>query len=473
MSALDVLRQIKQLRRQQQTNVKIVEWGNADYINNIGIENLTRKELRNHLEARDLETAGTRLELLERLRTSLADEQLHKFAYNETIDTDVLIQADMEERGSVYVTGLNDRGQLGLGDMEPRKFFTCVPNLKGLGVCFVASGADMSYAITQEHDVYVWGGGGVGRTGINPNIRKRGNAAKEQNWLEPIPVTDLQGEECSAVTVGASHCLALGRGGDCFVWGDNDAGQLGLGDFTNKVSVCINNSFPPVAQVCTGSNHSAALTRSGKVYTWGHGSYGRLGIGETERIGSDEKLKYFFPVPNLLSTLEPITQISCGADHMLAKGNSGVWTWGNGSGGKLGIGDTTNRNDPVLIPKLRGKSVLQVLAGTWHSMAIVQYPPMLQGGYLYTWGSGFHGQLAQGTKTVCLEPTIVEYFTHIHTLIKMVAAGSHHCMAVTKDGEVYSWGSNNYGELGRYIITLILNYTNILTHRLLLLFLDE
>ena len=51
MSALDVLRQIKQARRQQTGVTKIVEWGNADYINSIGgIENLTRKDLRNHLE---------------------------------------------------------------------------------------------------------------------------------------------------------------------------------------------------------------------------------------------------------------------------------------------------------------------------------------------------------------------------------------------------------------------------------------
>lgn len=58
MSALDVLRQIKQLRRAEKKSIKVVEWGNADYINSVGIDNLTRKELRNHLEARDLDTNG-------------------------------------------------------------------------------------------------------------------------------------------------------------------------------------------------------------------------------------------------------------------------------------------------------------------------------------------------------------------------------------------------------------------------------
>ena len=160
MSALDVLRQIKQARRTQTGTVKVVEWGNADYIKGIGIENLTRRELRNHLEARDLDTTGSRLELLDRLRGDLADEQMHKFAYVETVDTEFLIEADLEERGSVYVAGSNKRGQLGVGDQEPRKMFSVVPHLRGINVVNVSAGFDMCFAITEEHDVYVWGGAG-------------------------------------------------------------------------------------------------------------------------------------------------------------------------------------------------------------------------------------------------------------------------------------------------------------------------
>jgi alpha-tubulin suppressor-like RCC1 family protein len=464
MSALEVLRQIKQLRRAQQANVRIVEWGNADFINNVGIDNLTRKELRNHLEARDLDTTGTRLELLERLRTSLADEQLHKFAYNETLDTAEMIQADIEERGSVYVTGLNDRGQLGLGDLEPRRFFTVINSLRGVGCNFAKCGADMSYVVTHDHDVYVWGGGGVGRTGINPTVRKRGSAAKQQNWLEPIIVPEMAGEECNSVVLGSSHCMALGRGGDCFVWGDNDAGQLGLGHFTNQITVAVNNSFPSVKQIGCGSNHSVIVTHSGQIYTWGHGANGRLGIGETERIGVPDKEKSYFPVPMLLKTLEPIRQISCGADHILAIGESGVWSWGNGSGAKLGHGDIKDRYEPTLIPKLAGKSVLQVEASSFFSLAIVQYPPILDGGYLYTWGQGYFGQLAQGSLNMIQEPKICEFFVQCHLMLKSVAAGPNHCLGMSKEGELFSWGNNLYGALGRKIDEKDVNYTPLPGH---------
>lgn len=452
MSALDVLRQIKQLRRSQDTGAKVVEWGNADFINSVGLENLTRKELRNHLEARDLETTGTRLELMERLRSSLADEQLHKFAYVEALDTEQMIQADLEERGSVYVCGLNDKGQLGLGDLDSKKIFTPISGLRGVGVIFVTCGGDMSYAVTQEHDVYVWGGGGVGRTGINPHAhRKKGAPRPDKNYLEPQVVVDLAGEECTSVAVGSSHCLALGRGGDCFVWGDNESGQLGIGNFDNKVTISVNNSFPPIHQVSCGANHSAVLTKTNQVYMWGHGYNGRLGIGETERIGADEKMKHFFPVPSHIRTLEAVTQVSCGADHALAIGSSGVWSWGCGSGHKLGLGDVRDRSEPNLVPKLRGRSIRQVVASTWFSMAIVQYPPILSGGYLYTWGSGYYGQLAHGTKSVVEQPEIVEYFVHCHTMLKMIAGGPNHCLAVTQEGELYSWGNNTFGALGRKI----------------------
>lgn len=59
MSALDVLKQIKTARRGENRG-KPVEWGSADYINRVGVERLNGRELRNHLEARDLSTQGDR-----------------------------------------------------------------------------------------------------------------------------------------------------------------------------------------------------------------------------------------------------------------------------------------------------------------------------------------------------------------------------------------------------------------------------
>jgi alpha-tubulin suppressor-like RCC1 family protein len=143
-----------------------------------------------------------------------------------------------------------------------------------------------------------------------------------------------------------------------------------------------------------------------------------------------------------------------------------VWAWGHGAGGKLGMADkdTKDRYEPCLVPKLRGRSVLQVCAGTWHSMALVTYPPMLKGGWVYTWGSGYHGQLAQGPICVSYIPQLIEYFVVVHVLIKSICCGSHHCLAVTKEGELYSWGSNTDGCLGRKIDERDVVYTPVPGH---------
>mmetsp|Transcript_3703 Transcript_3703/g.5731 ORF Transcript_3703/g.5731 Transcript_3703/m.5731 type:complete len:537 (-) Transcript_3703:66-1676(-) len=462
MSALDVLRQIK-LARLSKGPKKIIEWGNAEHINEIGVENLSRKDLRNHLEARDLETTGTRLELIERLRVSLADEQLHKFAYQETLDTEFLIQADLEERGSVYVCGRNDKGQLGTGDIESRSVFSVLPQMRGANVRLIAASTDMTFAVTEDYTVYVWGGGGVGRTGYNPKGSKALQGG-QINWLEPQMVYDLAGEECIQVSVGSSHCLACAQGGDTFVWGDGNCGQLGLGHFDNHPTIAINNSFPAVKQVAAGANHSLALTQTGTLYSWGHAGNGRLGVGASERLGVPERERHLFPVPTHLATLEPVSQVACGADHTLALGPSGVWAWGSGSGYKLGLGDQRDRYDPVLVPRTKEKVILQVAAGAWHSMAIIQYPPMMGGGVLYTWGSGYHGQLAQGSTQVSSYAQPVEYFYNVHLLIKEVSAGDFHCAAITREGELYTWGSNKYGCLGRTIEEKDVIYTPIPGH---------
>jgi alpha-tubulin suppressor-like RCC1 family protein len=46
-------------------------------------------------------------------------------------------------------------------------------------------------------------------------------------------------------------------------------------------------------------------------------------------------------------------------------------------------------------------------------------------------------------------PETVEYFVIYHLSIKKIFAGSHHAAAITKEGELYTWGSNKNGCLGR------------------------
>ena len=104
------------------------------------------------MEARDEPSTGNKRQLIERLENSLEEERLRGIAYTEDLEAEFVLNADLEERGSVYVVGSNNAGQLGLGDLISRETFTVVPATRGMGVRHVAAGYDVSFAVTEDHD---------------------------------------------------------------------------------------------------------------------------------------------------------------------------------------------------------------------------------------------------------------------------------------------------------------------------------
>ena len=309
------------------------------------------------------------------------------------------------------------------------------------------------------------GGNGTGVTGIKVDLDDEWS---KEMFMEPQFVLELQGEEVVDTTVGASHAAAVTSGGDVFVWGHNLCGQLGLTDFRSRATPEILSYFEQdpelrVDAISAGENHVAALSARGRVYCWGHVDSGRLGLGVDERYGAKPAEKYFFPAPTLLSSLidEPVCQIACGAAHTLALSDAGkVFAWGHGAGGRLGVGDFLSRIQPMEVEMLTNKCVLQIAAATWHSAAIVLNPPMQKSGWVYTWGSGYHGQLGHGKSQVVTKPSIVESLLGRNLSARSVCLGSHHSAMIAMDGEMYTWGSNLHGCLGHAIKEKFVEHTS-------------
>lgn len=55
------------------------------------------------------------------------------------------------------------------------------------------------------------------------------------------------------VQAGSSHCLGASKGGDLYVWGRGDSGQLGLGDRESKQIPTLNTAFPEGTEVSQAS----------------------------------------------------------------------------------------------------------------------------------------------------------------------------------------------------------------------------
>lgn len=65
-------------------------------------------------------------------------------------------------------------------------------------------GSNISFAVTEDHDVLSWGGGGMGASGHRVAVDYR-NEEDSLSYLEPRPIRDLVGEEINQV--GANRCL--------------------------------------------------------------------------------------------------------------------------------------------------------------------------------------------------------------------------------------------------------------------------
>eukprot|EP00300_Choanocystis_sp_HF-7_P020992 c20714_g1_i1.p1 GENE.c20714_g1_i1~~c20714_g1_i1.p1 ORF type:complete len:955 (-),score=218.13 c20714_g1_i1:73-2688(-) len=148
-------------------------------------------------------------------------------------------------------------------------------------------------------------------------------------------------------------------------------------------------------------------------------------------------------VPKLVHALldKDVIDISYGNKHALALTADGkVYSWGNGSDGQLGHGDTSMQPVPRLITSLSKEYVVKVVAAEVHSVCITKH------GQVYTWGDSAAGQLGHGDSEICVRPKVVaELFGK--TIVD-IAAGDLHTLFVTDEGEVFACGSGLGGRLG-------------------------
>ena len=263
----------------------------------------------------------------------------------------------------------------------------------------------------------------------------------------------MAGKTITQVAAGYDHSIVLASDGTVYTWGYNFYGQLGNGNTgtDSNVPVAVSTSGTPMAgktitQVAAGYDHSIALASDGTVYTWGYNDYGQLGNGNP---GTDSNVPVAVSTSGTPMAGKTITQVAAGGGHSIALASDGtVYTWGLNVAGQLGNGNTgTDSNVPVAVStgeELSGKTITQVAAGIAHSIALAS------DGTVYTWGYNDYGQLGNGNPgTNSNVPVAVSTIGVLSgKTITQVAAGGYYSIALASDGTVYTWGDNYYGQLG-------------------------
>jgi uncharacterized repeat protein (TIGR02543 family) len=144
-----------------------------------------------------------------------------------------------------------------------------------------------------------------------------------------------------------------------------------------------------------------------------------------------------------------ILQIATGDSFTLALTTEGqLLTWGYNASGQLGDGTTTGRNYPVDILKnfnlYQDEVIIHVNVGYTHSLAVTSL------GRIFTWGSNNNGQLGTGNMINQLYPYEITSNFDLIGEEKIVKAfgGDYVSYAISSTGRLFAWGSNSDYKIG-------------------------
>ncbi|XP_048799412.1 probable E3 ubiquitin-protein ligase HERC4 [Lagopus muta] len=137
-----------------------------------------------------------------------------------------------------------------------------------------------------------------------------------------------------------------------------------------------------------------------------------------------------------------IVQIACGDHHSMALSAGGhLFAWGLNTHGQLGVGSQDPLiTKPQLVKGLQGIPIAQIAAGGAHSVVVSL------SGAVYSWGKNDFGQLGLGHTEDRDCPSYVEALEHWKAVF--ISCGADHTAVLSKDGLVYTFGAGGAGQLG-------------------------
>lgn len=289
----------------------------------------------------------------------------------------------------------------------------------------------------------------------------------------------------TALAPGVHHTCALERG-RVLCWGHNRFDILGVGPglpkyVTKPHAVVGLDEAGPILQVATDYDFSCALAEDGATYCWGDNDSGQLGVGDLDRrdrptlvpgvrasalfigfrqgcaLALDHRKVWCWGTGELtpieMPALAGIEQLANPGGHTCSLRAGAMRCWGHNSGGQIGNGEGGCEYDEPLcddcrrLPSRTCKHVEQPVA----PIGLPEIVEIAASSYSYArdqdgavWQWGQVGQTTSFAERPNYRPQRV---TDLPPVVQ-ISAGSSHACARTLAGEVLCWGHNSFGQLG-------------------------
>ena len=371
----------------------------------------------------------------------------------------IILYNNGDGTNSVYGCGYNVYGQLGIGNTTNQSNLTLILLPKSnIYPINIACGINHTIILYNNGDgtnsVYGCGDNSHGQLGL-------GNISNQNLTLIPLPKSNINPIN---IACGANHTIILYDNGNgtnsVYSCGDNTYGQLGL--FQNSVLNMISQpndllSNSKSIKSVNSQNHTIILYDTGDVYSCGNNNYGQLGVGDTSNR---------YTLTKITSPSLKAKNIACGYDYTLILYDNGdntnsIYACGNNNNGQLGLGNTSilNLNNLTLIP-LPEPNINPINMVCSSQFTLILYDNGDNTTSVYAYGVNTYGQLGLNNTASYSNITKIPLPNPNINPIN-IACGSNHIIILYDDGNVYSCGNNAYGQLGlndttdRYILTQI------------------
>ena len=239
-------------------------------------------------------------------------------------------------------------------------------------------------------------------------------------------------DDIKSVCCGYGHTIILKNDGTLWGCGQNNYGQLGLGDNTNRTTfIQITTNANNIKSVYCGDNHTLILKNDGTLWSCGYNrDFGQLGLGDNTNRTTFTKIT---------TNADNIKSVYCASDHTLILKNDGtLWSCGRNEDGQLGLRDNGHRNT-FTQATTNTDNIKEIYCGCYHTFILKN------DGTLWGTGNNYFGQLGLGDANY--RNTFTQIITNTDN-IKSIYCGYAHILILKNDGTLWGCGYNGEGQLG-------------------------